>query len=54
MFVGTGAGGENRKLYKTACSQKTTEGMEESSSGGEGKRGNDTYYISKTTYCIVI
>lgn len=54
MFVGTGAGGENRKLYKTASSQKTTEGMEESSTGGKGKRGNETYYISNTTYCIVI
>lgn len=54
MFVGTGAGGENRKLYKTASSQKTTEGMEESQTGGKGKRGNETYYISNTTYCIVI
>lgn len=44
MFVGTGAGGESRKLPKKSSRQKTTEGMEDSSTGDKGKRGNETHY----------
>lgn len=58
MFVGTGAGGESRKLPKKSSRQKTTEGMEDSSTGDEGKRGNETHYqVTQHTaqsYCTPI